>query len=237
VEFLYVDFQYAADKFPKVLTFGNLFLMPLEKIVSAPDRTWALWRITEDEGSLIDAIRMWELLSDSITNPNKRLEWLAGRLLVKEILHSMGLRFQGITKDQYGKPFPKGYDFHLSLSHSYPYVAALVDRFESVGIDLEQPKEKLLRIAPRIFSPVELNDAGDNITKHCVYWCAKETLVKVHGQKNLVFAENLIIEPFPLRNEGDIRGRIIVGDTERVLPLHYIVYPNFVVVFNERTIL
>lgn len=211
--------------------------MPLEKIVSAPGRSWALWRITEDEGSLMAEVNEWEQLSDTITNPNKRLEWLTGRLLVKEVLHSMGLLFQGITKDQYGKPFPRGYDFHLSLSHSYPYVAALVDTLESVGIDLEQPKEKLLRIAPRIFSPVELSDAGNNITKHCVYWCAKETLVKVHGQKNLVFAENLIIEPFQLNIEGDIRGKIIVGDTERVLPLHYIVYPNFVVVFNQRTIL
>jgi phosphopantetheinyl transferase len=209
--------------------------MPVEKIVIESSRAWALWRITEDEASLSDTISRWEQLSPTITNPNKRLEWLVGRVLVKHLLLSMGLTFQGITKDQFGKPFPVGYDFNLSLSHSYPYVAAIVDKVESVGIDLEQPKEKLLRIAPRIFSPVELSDAGTDITKNCVYWCAKETLVKIHGQKNLVFAENLIIQPFSLKAEGDIRGKIIVADRERVLPLHYIVYPNFVVVFNQRT--
>ena len=209
--------------------------MPVEKIVLESSRAWALWRITEDEAFLADEVSPWERLSDTISNPNKRLEWLAGRFLVKHILHSMGLTFHGVTKDQFGKPFPRGSDYHLSLSHSYPFVAALFDTIESVGIDLEQPKEKLLRIAPRIFAGVELEDAGTNITKHCIYWCAKETLVKVHGQKNLLFAENLLIDPFSMENEGDIRGRIIVGDIERIIPLHYIVYPNFVLVFNLRS--
>ena len=209
--------------------------MPLEKIVLESSRAWALWRITEDEASLASRVSPLEQLSDTITNRNKRLEWLAGRVLVKEVLRSFGLTFQGITKDEYGKPFPRGYDYHLSLSHSYPFVATLIDKIESVGIDLEQPKEKLLRIAPRIFHPEELRDAGGNVIKHCIYWCGKETLVKVHGQKNLVFAENLIIDPFQLQNEGDIHGKIIVGEVERVIPLHYIVYPNFVVVFNQRS--
>jgi len=208
--------------------------MPLEKIVSEPGRTWALWRISEDEASLAQRIAPFEQVSDTISNQNKRLEWLAGRVLVKEIFDSMGLTFQGVTKDQYGKPFPKGYSHHLSLSHSYPYVAALVDQIESVGIDLEQPKQKLLRIAYRILHAEELTNAGDDVIKHTVYWCAKETLVKVHGQKNLVFAENLIVDPFELEKEGNIRGRIIVSHTERVIPLRYFVYTNFVVVFNQR---
>lgn len=207
--------------------------MPLEKIVLKSTRAWALWRINEDEATLAAGLKPLEEVSDTVTHPNKRLEWLAGRVLVSQVLASMGIPFHGITKDIYGKPFPKGHDLHLSLSHSYPYVAALVDKHGSVGIDLEQPKEKLLRIAPRIFHPEELSDAGDDITKNCIYWCAKEALVKVHGQKNLVFAEHLLIDPFQMKNEGDINGRIIVADIERVIPLHYAVYPNFVVVFNQ----
>lgn len=230
-----MNFQYATNKFPKVLTFGNLFIMPLEKIVLESSRAWALWRITEDEAFLATKVSPFEHVSGTVTNQNKRLEWLAGRVLAKEVLESMGLAFQGITKDEYGKPFPMGHDYHLSLSHSYPFVATLVDKLESAGIDLEQPKDKLLRIGPRIFTPVELKDAGLDLIKHCVYWCGKEALIKVHGQKNLVFAENLVIESFQLKNEGDIRGKIIIGDVERVIPLHYIVYPNFVVVFNQRT--
>lgn len=208
--------------------------MPLAKIVSEEDRTWGLWRIGESESLLAKKVSPWEIVSDTITNENKRLEFLAGRVLVREIFESMELNFEGITKDQYGKPFPKGNDCHLSLSHSYPYVAALVDRSKPVGIDLEQPKDKLLRIAKRILHAEELQNAGADVIKHTVFWCAKETLVKLHGQKDLIFAENLIIDPFELETEGNIRGRIIVSQEERVIPLRYIVFPNFVVVFNLR---
>ena len=97
-----------------------------------------------------------EVISPSITNPGKRLEWLAGRLLVSKIFSSMALKFQGLTKNMHGKPSPIGHDYQVSLSHSYPYVAALVDRHGPAGIDLEQPKDKLLRIAGRVLHSNEL---------------------------------------------------------------------------------
>jgi phosphopantetheinyl transferase (holo-ACP synthase) len=143
-----------------------------------------------------------------------------------------GLKFSGIRKDEFGKPFPVDSNYQLSLSHSYPYVAALIDSSQSVGIDLEQPKSKLLKIAPRVLSREELADAGNDLVKHCIYWCAKEAMIKVYGKKDLVFAENLIVAPFTLFSEGDIVGRIIVRGIETKVPLHYNVHNDFVVVMN-----
>jgi len=208
--------------------------MPLEKIVVETDRAWALWHIAEDEKTLTSEISPYETISNTLTNPQKRLEWLAGRVAAKEIMNSLQLKFQGITKDEYGKPFPKGYSHQLSLSHSFPHVAVLLDKSKPVGIDLEQPKEKLLKIASRIHHKRELRDAGTDIVKHCIYWCAKESLVKLDGRKDLIFAENLFIDPFHREKEGDINGRIITAGVESMIPLHYIVYPNFVVVFTSR---
>lgn len=208
--------------------------MPLEKIVVETDRAWALWKITEDEKSLNVEIEAYESISDTLTNPQKRLEWLAGRVATKEVMRSLRLRFQGITKDEFGKPYPKGYDFQLSLSHSFPYVAVLMEKGASVGIDLEQPKDKLLRIASRVHHEDELRDLGTDIVKHCIYWCAKESLIKRYGRKDLIFAENMFIEPFRRETEGDIMGKIIIGGIATMIPLHYIVYPNFVVVFTSK---
>ena len=208
--------------------------MPIEKIVVESGRAWAIWKIAEDEKSLTREIHTYETVSDTLTNPQKRLEWLAGRVATKEVMKSLQLAFQGITKDEFGKPFPTGHDLHLSLSHSFPYVAVLVDEKTSVGIDLEQPKEKLLRIASRVHHENELVDLGTDIVKHCIYWCAKESLVKLYGKKDLIFAENMFIEPFQRKNEGDIQGKIIIGELETIIPLHYIVYTNFVVVFTCR---
>jgi phosphopantetheinyl transferase len=209
--------------------------MALEKIVVEDGRAWALWRITETEEELFPLTRINETVPETITNPQKRLEWLAGRILTGEVMRTRGLPYHGIIKDEYGKPFPRGHEnLQLSLSHSFPFVAVLLDDSVSAGIDLEQPKQKLLRIAPRVLHPSELQDAGQDIIKHCVYWCAKETLVKVYGKKDLTFAENLRICPFLLENEGDIVGKIIVMDKESMIPLHYLVSAGFVMVFSKR---
>ncbi|HEY8935441.1 MAG TPA: 4'-phosphopantetheinyl transferase superfamily protein [Cyclobacteriaceae bacterium] len=208
--------------------------MPLAKIEATTNGALALWRIEEDEESLARMVAPFEQVSDSITNSYKRLEWLAGRALIRHLMENMGLQFQGVTKDEFGKPFLVGSDYHLALSHSYPYVAALVDKNESVGIDLEQPKSKLARIAPRVLDAVELNDAGDNITKLCIYWCAKETLIKVYGKKDLTLAKNLKITPFQLNKGGDIIGRIIATGIETTIPLQYSVTENFVLVWSKK---
>lgn len=207
--------------------------MPLEKIVLEQDRALGLWLINEDEQTLVPFL-LGEQIPESLTNPNKRLEWLCGRILVKVMLESMSLSYHGILKDEHGKPSVAGHHFQLSLSHSYPYVAAVIDKHQPVGIDLEQPKEKLLRIAPRVLHQDELKDAGTDLVKHCIYWCAKEALIKFYGKKDLTLAENLLITPFSREDAGEITGRIIVRNEVTIVPLCYAVHPNFIMVFNKR---
>ena len=208
--------------------------MPLEKIEIANDYSWALWRIGEDEEELAAQVKTFETVSEAVSNPMKRLEWYAGRVLVKLLLEKWDYTFRGVTKNEFGKPFPIACPYQLALSHSYPYVAALIDKHHSVGIDVEQPKTKLLKIAPRVLDAGELLDAGDDLTKHCIYWCAKESLIKVHGKKDLIFAENLKISPFQLEKEGDIIGRIIVPPMETIIPLHYLVTEKFILVWSKN---
>jgi 4'-phosphopantetheinyl transferase len=207
--------------------------MPLEKLEASNERAWGLWHIRESEAELIDLIREFETIPPTITHEQKRLEFCVGRVLAKTLLEKLSVKFEGIIKDEFGKPFFKNNPYQLSLSHSYPYVGALIDKNKSVGIDVEQIKSKLLKIAPRVLHPTELKDAGDNEIKHCIYWCAKEALVKIYGKKDLVFAENLIIKPFTLQNEGNISGRIIVNSTETTIPLYYEVHNGFTVVLNS----
>lgn len=206
--------------------------MPAEQITHFNDGCWGLWMITEDQPSLQREIS-GEPVPDNLTNEQKRLEFLAGRALVRKLLAEWNLPYRGLVKDSYGKPFLEGLQIHVSLSHSYPFVAAVLHRQKNVGIDLEQPKDKLLRIGPRILSRTEFEDAGSNVVKHCVYWCAKETLIKIHGKKDLTFARNLLISPFSLAKEGHLIGRILANDTETAIPLEYHVSESFVVVISK----
>lgn len=207
--------------------------MPLEKLETLSDQTvWGLWHIRETESELMQPICDFESIPENITHEQKRLEFCVGRLMAKTLLEKAGGKFEGIVKDQFGKPFFKNNSYQLSLSHSYPYVGALIHKNKSAGIDVEQFKSKLLKIAPRIMHAEELHDAGTDEVKHTVYWCAKETLIKVYGRKDLTFAENLLISPFTLQKQGHLSGRIIVNNTETTIPLYYEVHESFALVLN-----
>lgn len=206
--------------------------MPVEQIFSSPDSQWGLWKIQEDEKTLAAEVPH-DSPPEYVTNTLKRLEFFAGRVLVKRLLDGWGITYRGITKNSSGKPFLTNSLLQISLSHSYPYVAAVLHRHKNVGIDLEQPKSKLLRIAPRILAGTELVDAGDNVVKHCIYWCAKESLIKIYGKKDLVFSKNLLIEPFEFAENGFLIGRIVAGSTETAIPLAYKVCGDFVVVVSR----
>ncbi len=207
--------------------------MPLQKIEDNHGNPWGLWKIEEDETQLEAVAASVERIPEAIRHPHKRLEWYAARVLVKKLMQRCGLTFQGIVKDAFGKPFPAGSSYQLSLSHSYPHVAAYLHATESVGIDIEPPRSSLITIAPRILHPSELAFAGDDVNTHCVIWCAKEVLVKVHGRKDLIFSKNLRISPFSINSKGYFSGSIIVGSNETRVRLYYEMQPAFALVLNK----
>lgn len=206
--------------------------MPLLKIQKSSKQSgWALWFITENENELVEA--SGDSIDSSIVSYTKRLEWLAGRALIKSLAEQCGMEFYGLEKDEFGKPSLKNHTHYISLSHSYPYVAAQIDPAQEVGIDLEQPKEKLLTIAHRVLSPQELDDAGTDVTKHCVYWCAKEALYKSYGKRGLHFADHLHVAPFALMRNGDLQGKIEKNGYSRELDLIYSIQPDYVLVHTK----
>lgn len=206
--------------------------MPLRKFHQIESQSgWAVWHITENESQLSSGII--GSVPDEIMHEKKRMEWLAGRQLLVTLCNHLGLRYFGIRKDEFGKPFLEKYPHHISLSHSFPFVAAQIDYDHPVGIDLEQPREKLLTIAPRIMSHAELQDAGTDIVKHCVYWCAKEAMFKIHGSGGLFFANHLIIDAFQLQSNGTLAGTIFDTNTSQKVSMNYFVEKEYVLVVGK----
>jgi 4'-phosphopantetheinyl transferase len=206
--------------------------MPLKEIHQVRDQNgWAIWHIKETIEEL--ANKIIGSPPKEITHESKKLEWLAARHLILSLSNHLGLRYFGVKKDAFGKPFLEKYSHHLSLSHSFPYVAVQIDYDQPVGIDLEQPKAKILKIGPRIFSPIELKDAGADVIKHTVYWCAKETMYKIHGKGNLHFSNQLNIEPFLLQEEGSLKGTI-TSEKKMTVNLDYKIEPDYVLVRTGR---
>ena len=206
--------------------------MPLYKIENTGiESGWAIWHIEESEQEL--AFIAFEQCPEELYSEPKRLEWLAGRVLIKTLLEHYGLAYSGLHKDEFGKPFLRDLEHHISLSHSYPFVAAQLHLSQSVGIDLEQPKQKLLAIAPRVLSNMELKDAGQDLIKHCIYWCAKEAMYKIYGKRGLHFSNQLNIEPYSMQQSGELHGLISANDLKQNVNLIYQIEPDFVLVYTN----
>jgi len=76
-----------------------------------------------------------------------------------------------ISHNSDGKPFIEGYN--ISISHTKGYVAIIISRFFEVGVDIEYPADRVLRIASRFLRDDEpFNDIDSCLTA----WCAKEAV-------------------------------------------------------------
>ncbi len=178
------------------------------------ERLLGLYRIENTYDQLLEELNPDELdreLLDTYSNVQKKQEWLAARILLREVCRFLGIEYMGTRKDSNGKPFLQGHSYQISLSHSFPYVAVIADPHRDVGIDLEQPKEKLKKISSRYLDDRELSLCMDlNIDALCIFWCAKEALYKIYSKKGLNFRNEIHLYP-----EGDFPWNNILGVIDR----------------------
>jgi len=188
-----------------------------------------IWHITE---SLDELLKMKPISEEdmsvlhSFSYEHRKKEWLVSRILTEKLSSEKDIR---IIYDEHNKPFllrrspfGKNSKFHISISHSHNLLAVILDEQET-GIDIERIKEKILRIKEKFMSDSELESLhNENPAEQLtVYWCAKESLYKLYGKKELAFKENMMVEPFQYSEKGIIKGWIKKSDKEKSFELQY----------------
>ena len=155
----------------------------------------AVWKIDEN----LDDLRNLSsdiIDDDAIKHPQKKLEFICSRLCIKELCQQLGILYQGLEKDECGKPYLKNSSWQISVSHSTKLVAVVFHPTNSIGIDIEKPSEKLRKVAHKFLSTAEIEASDMNLNKLCIYWSAKEALYKLYGKRKVIFNENLHIRAF-----------------------------------------
>ncbi len=151
-------------------------------------------------------------------HPEKQREHLASRLLIEHMCNHKGWDFIGITKDDHGKPFFKSLPYHLSISHGHNWIGVMIDQEHSCGLDIESPREQLLKIKKKYLGPKEQEACGNDLHLLCLYWCAKEAVYKIYGRRQLSFADNIRIENI----SGDtISTKIVNTPNEADIELYF----------------
>ena len=210
--------------------------MPLLKIChNGPYDAWAVWEVKEDEDFFSGELPQCDRCPEDILFPAKRIEWTAGRFLVKYLFNTCGMDYRGLRKDESGKPFPVESDAQVAISNSLPYIAVQVHESAPVGIDIEKPRKNIKMVMDRILSRPERGDAGTDRRKMMIYWCAKEAMFKIHGRRGVIFSKELRVRPFQRSGSGTLDGTITAGGRETKVKLDYLQQSGFTLVTTNTT--
>ena len=158
-----------------------------------------LWEIQEDEPTLSTNLPLTpeeQTDFDGISHPIQRVEWLACRVALQQLIKQSGHQYEGLFKDEFGKPHLINLPGHVSISHTSGWAAAAWHDNRPVGIDIEPLRTQFSRVVPRVLSELEIEHAAGNLQRLAMYWCAKEALYKLYGKRHLTFREHLHVDPF-----------------------------------------
>lgn len=196
---------------------------------------FGMWEITEDINTLLKQVK---LTHDEVDRFNRfqsharKLEFLSVRaLLAKMLKPDVKIVYNGNHK-----PFLNDNSHNISISHSKNLTSILMNKTRKVGIDLEYMSHRICKIAHKFINKYESIKKSDITEKYHLYihWCAKEALYKICDKKDINFRLNLFIKPFPVNNEGIIKGKV---DSERIkeeFDLSYFKYNNYIIVYTSK---
>ncbi len=195
------------------------------------DTEFAIWKIEESAGELYSQLQLDEhekAYYEQLKAGKRNLHWLGTRVLLRKML--LTDEYIDCKVDAHGKPYLVHLPYHISLSHSFDYAAVMIGK-SPVGIDIEQVKDKVERIAHKFMSPEEVAFISQKykINQLYVCWCAKEAVYKCYGQKEVSFADNILLEPFDFEGHGFVNAHLKKGDVHLQYEVGYQQYQDYMV--------
>ena len=124
---------------------------------------------------MIDLCDTDKAVYEQIGNDRRRTEWLATRIVLRELLN----RDVTIAHDSNGKPYITENKSFISISHSKNMVAVMVAE-QNLGIDIEQITARTTKVRHKFLTGSEL-DWCKTDTEHTLVWTVKEAAYKLIG--------------------------------------------------------
>ena len=195
------------------------------------DTEFAIWKIEEEADELYSQLQLNEeekAYYEQLKIGKRNLHWLGTRVLLRKMLQTN--EHIDCKVDDHGKPYLVNLPYHISLSHSFDYAAVMISK-APVGIDIEQIKEKVERIAHKFMRKEELAfiNPENKIAELYVCWCVKEAVYKCYGQKEISFLHNIFLEPFNFEGHGFVKARLHKGDVCLDYEVGYLQFHDYMV--------
>ncbi|SDZ86273.1 4'-phosphopantetheinyl transferase superfamily protein [Flavobacterium gillisiae] len=176
--------------------------MPLYKTIHFSSTTQIfVWKITESFEQLNNEVQLNDKNCIRLEGMKSEMHQ-RGFLSVRKLLQTAGYTDFDLYYDEFGKPHLTD-DKYISITHSHNFSAIIVSD-ETVGIDIELQREKIIRIADKFvdeeFGYLDKNDLESYIKKLTVIWGAKEAIFKIRNEKGISFKDHIKVTPFSLED-------------------------------------
>jgi len=195
----------------------------------------AVWKITETEEQLraISSVPTDEMEEISlIRSESLRKQKRAVRALINEIFDEKVY----LSHHDNGKPYLENTVTNISITHTEKYVAIIIHDEDDLGIDCESLSRDFSAVEAKALSEDERDDLDDDASDRreqlAIYWCAKEAVFKRMSQNRVDFAEQIEIDHFNPKGEGELQATFIHKDGyEEEFDMEYLVFDGHVLVW------
>lgn len=194
-----------------------------------------VWKIEEDIDSLLSLVVLEngdKKRFKDFASTSRKLEFLSVRALLAELLGKEAR----IVYNKNNKPFLKDGSRFISITHSHKLTAIITSLDEKVGIDLEYMSSNISAFAFKFLNRREKVTKNQDDRKYHLYvhWCAKESLYKICDKEGINFRKDITIEPFELKESGEIRGYVKTRKINESFELFYSRYDNYAIVWTKK---
>lgn len=206
--------------------------MPLFRKYQQGDLTVAVWKVDETVEQLRSMFHQFSVYEEGFARfsaEKRKQEWLAVRVLLKEMLGEE----KSIAYLPSGKPYLEDGSMHVSFSHTHGYVAVALHPSAEVGVDIEQYGTRVQRVASRFIREDEKVSiaSGDEIVGLLLHWSAKETMFKLMDDQGVDFIDHLHVLPFLQEESGTFKACEYRSDKEMEFLIHYDTHSDYVLTF------
>ena len=192
-----------------------------------------IWHVTESEAELraLSSIPTDELEEISfIKSESLRKQKLA----VRALLDAMFEEKVYLSHHDNGKPYIENNATNISITHTDNYVAVILNDQDDPGIDCESLDRDFSAVEKKALSEEEIEDLDDDRRNEqlAIYWCAKEAVYKKISQYGIDFADQIEIDSFRPKGEGELEATFIHKDGyEEEFDLNYMTFDRHVLVW------
>lgn len=187
-----------------------------------------VWKVEETSDKLLSFLlhNEWLDLVHAVKADSRKQEMLATRVLLKELLGEE----KQICYYKSGKPYLQDYSFKISISHTQGYVAVILHRDRTMGLDIEQRTNKIFKVKDRVITERDLIDPNNEQVHLLLHWSAKEAMFKYLDAEGVDFRKNLHVEPFVPQEVGKFMVSESRTEKKQRFEAYYQVTSDFVLV-------